>query len=161
MLVSGTVVTGDMSSKTDIRIDGILEGNLQCDAKVVVGKNGLVQGNILCASILVEGKIDGDVLAKEKMHLMASAVITGGLATNKLIIEDGAMFSGVAMMGKPIPKLIETIKPIVELHPQKDKIIPTINEEIESVEDTESDAKPNTENPRKRGKNTPKTKYPN
>lgn len=103
MLVEGATIAGDMSSKTDIRIDGVLEGNLKCEAKVVIGKNGKVLGNISCASILVEGKIDGNVEAKDKMHLLASSVILGGLSTNKLIIEDGAMFNNVAMMGKPMP----------------------------------------------------------
>ena len=99
-LVLGTVITGDITSKTDIRIDGKLEGNLFSEAKVVIGKNAFIQGDIKCQSILIEGKIEGNINAKERLHIQSSGTVTGDLITNKLIIEDGAVFNGASVMGK-------------------------------------------------------------
>ena len=43
---AGTVITGDISSKGDIRIDGTLKGNLEARAKVLIGPEGVVEGDI-------------------------------------------------------------------------------------------------------------------
>ncbi|BDS12168.1 bactofilin family protein [Aureispira anguillae] len=99
-LVFGTVITGNLTSKTDIRIDGKLEGSLDSEAKVVIGKNALITGDITCQSILIEGKIEGNITAKEKLHIQSSGTVVGNLFTNKLIIEDGAVFNGASVMGK-------------------------------------------------------------
>jgi len=99
-LVFGTVITGNLKSKTDIRIDGKLEGNLESEAKVVVGKNALIIGNILCQSILIEGKIEGNITAKGCLHIQSAGIVFGDLRTNKLIIEDGAVFDGASIMKK-------------------------------------------------------------
>jgi cytoskeletal protein CcmA (bactofilin family) len=99
-LVFGTVITGNLKSKTDIRIDGKLEGNLESEAKVVVGKNALIVGNIVCQSILIEGKIEGNITAKGFLHIQSAGIVFGDLRTNKLIIEDGAVFDGASIMKK-------------------------------------------------------------
>lgn len=99
-LVFGTVITGNLKSKTDIRIDGKLEGNLESEAKVVIGKNALILGNISCHSILIEGKIEGNITAKDCLHIQRTGIVFGDLRTNKLIIEDGAVFDGASVMKK-------------------------------------------------------------
>ncbi|WMX12933.1 MULTISPECIES: polymer-forming cytoskeletal protein [unclassified Aureispira] len=99
-LVFGTVITGNLKSKTDIRIDGKLEGNLESEAKVVVGKNALIVGNIVCESILIEGRIEGNITARGCLHIQSAGTVFGDLRTNKLIIEDGAVFDGASIMKK-------------------------------------------------------------
>lgn len=99
-LVFGTVITGNLKSKTDIRIDGKLEGNLESEAKVVIGKNALILGNVICHSILIEGKIEGNITAKDCLHIQRTGIVFGDLRTNKLIIEDGAVFDGASIMKK-------------------------------------------------------------
>jgi cytoskeletal protein CcmA (bactofilin family) len=99
-LVAGTVITGNVSSKMDIRIDGRLEGTLNSEAKVVVGKNALISGNIVCQTILIEGRVEGNITAKEKLHIQSNGSVVGDLITHKLIIEDGAVFNGASIMGK-------------------------------------------------------------
>lgn len=99
-LVAGTVIIGDLSSKTDIRIDGKLEGNLRSEARVVVGENALIVGNIYCRSITIAGKIEGSIKAQEQLHIQKSGTVVGDITTGKLIIEDGALFNGASVMGQ-------------------------------------------------------------
>lgn len=99
-LVFGTVITGNLKSKTDIRIDGKLEGNLESEAKVVIGKNALILGDIVCESILIEGKIEGNITANGCLHIQSTGIVFGELRTKKLIIEDGAIFDGASIMKK-------------------------------------------------------------
>ena len=47
MIGSGTVITGDIKSKGDIRIDGSLNGSIETQGKVVVGLGGVVEGDVI------------------------------------------------------------------------------------------------------------------
>lgn len=99
-LVKGTVVKGDVKSESDIRIDGIVEGSLICEAKVVIGPTGFIQGTVNCRDAVVEGKIDGNIYVTELLNLRKTAQLNGEIETSKLIVEAGAVFSGHCRMGK-------------------------------------------------------------
>ena len=43
---------GDITSNGDLRIDGILIGNINCTAKVIIGANGVVEGEVICKNAL-------------------------------------------------------------------------------------------------------------
>lgn len=100
-LVAGTVIKGNLQSKTDIRIDGTLEGNLNSEAKVIIGPSALITGDISCKSIVIQGKIEGNILAQSYLHIQETGKVEGNITTHKLIIEDGAVFNGASVTGKP------------------------------------------------------------
>ena len=54
-IAAGTVIEGNISSSKGIRIDGKVLGSINCQGKVVVGKNGVVEGNITCTNAEIEG----------------------------------------------------------------------------------------------------------
>jgi cytoskeletal protein CcmA (bactofilin family) len=99
-LVKGTLVKGDVRSETDIRVDGVIEGQLDCDAKVVIGPTGHVQGSVTCRDAVIEGRVEGDVSVTDLLNLRKTAQLTGAIETNKLIVEAGAIFAGQVRMGK-------------------------------------------------------------
>ena len=43
---TGTVITGNIECAGDIRIDGILKGDLFCNAKVLIGAEAVIEGNV-------------------------------------------------------------------------------------------------------------------
>lgn len=99
-LVKGTIVKGDVKSESDIRIDGIIEGTLVCDAKVVIGPTGFVQGTVTCRDAVLEGRIEGNIYVSELLNLRKTAQLNGEMETGKLIVEAGAIFNGTCRMGK-------------------------------------------------------------
>lgn len=99
-LVAGTVIKGNLRSETDIRIDGTLEGNLESTAKVIIGPSALITGDISCQSIVIQGKIEGNILAQSYLHIQETGKVEGNITTHKLIIEDGAVFNGASVTGK-------------------------------------------------------------
>jgi cytoskeletal protein CcmA (bactofilin family) len=99
---AGTEITGDITCKEDIRIDGKLLGNLKSAGKVVVGEGGLIEGTIECAYATIFGDIKGTTNVNELLSLKASANLVGDITTNKLQIEPGANFSGSCKMGAVI-----------------------------------------------------------
>lgn len=98
IIVGGTVITGDISSKSDSRIDGKLEGNLVCEARLLLGEKGQVVGNIKSKEAIIEGTIKGDISISGILTIKSTAEITGNIYTQKLIVENGAVINGQCSM---------------------------------------------------------------
>lgn len=94
----GTEIRGDISSNGDIRIDGILQGNLKTKGKVVIGETGSVKGEIKCKNSDVEGSIEGKIHVTELLSLKATSNLTGDIVARKLAIEPGSKFTGNCKM---------------------------------------------------------------
>jgi len=95
----GTTITGDIDTSNDIRIDGKLEGNLFCKAKVILGNSAVLEGNLSAVHAEVSGEVVGKVEVTEMLTLKNSCTIHGDINTGKLIIEAGAKFNGSCKMG--------------------------------------------------------------
>ena len=102
MIGNGTVITGDIQSKSDIRIDGILKGSVKTEGKLVVGSTGVVEGDVVCVSADVSGEIKAKITVSQLLSLKSSSKLNGDIITNKLSIEPGATFSGSCSMGAVI-----------------------------------------------------------
>ena len=98
-LVEGTKIIGDIISETNIRIDGEVQGNITTSAKVVIGENGLLKGNLQCQEADIEGRIEGKLMVEGLLILREQSNIQGDIYTNKLHIEEGAIFLGACKMG--------------------------------------------------------------
>ena len=98
LISCGTDITGDIKSNGDIRIDGSLTGNLNTKGKVVIGPTGKVKGEVVCKNSEVSGLIEGKITVGQLLNLKASSKIHGDIATSKLSIEPGAVFSGNCKM---------------------------------------------------------------
>jgi len=100
----GTIITGDVNSNGDIRVDGSLTGKLITKGKVVVGETGRVKGEITCKNSDVEGSIEGKITVSQLLALKTTAQIKGDIIANKLAIEPGCRFTGNCdMTGGPAP----------------------------------------------------------
>jgi cytoskeletal protein CcmA (bactofilin family) len=97
-IAQDTKIKGNIESNGDIRIDGILEGDLDCKGRVVVGPESRVTGTIRCSNAEIMGFVKGEIVVKELLSLKASATITGNLTMGKLSVEPGARFVGHCKM---------------------------------------------------------------
>jgi cytoskeletal protein CcmA (bactofilin family) len=85
---------GSLHFKSSLRIDGNFEGEIISKGTLLVGKTGVVKANIKVGNIVVEGKIQGNVQADEKIDLRESARLFGDIKANKLVIAEGVCFVG-------------------------------------------------------------------
>ena len=90
----GTEVQGNLVSQSDIRIDGIFEGDMVTSGKLVLGDKAIIRGNVICSSADIWGTVEGELCAKDSITFKSTANFTGNLKTNKICIEMGAAFSG-------------------------------------------------------------------
>jgi cytoskeletal protein CcmA (bactofilin family) len=93
----GTCIAGKVSVKGTIRVDGIVEGDVEADW-VVVGETGKIRGNTRTRGMVVGGSVEGNVEATETVELREKATMVGESHTPKLGVSEGAAFDGRARM---------------------------------------------------------------
>jgi len=99
IIIEGTEITGNIKAHSDLRIDGVLEGNLECAARLLLGKKGVVRGDIKSKQAIIEGTITGNLQISAQLHVKESAKIHGDIITEKLIVDGGAQINGSCKMG--------------------------------------------------------------
>ncbi len=105
LISAGTTLKGDISSSSDLRIDGTIIGNIHSSAKIVIGSNGIVEGDISGNQADIVGKVSGNIRAKELLQLRGESVVTGNLYAGKLQVEPSATFNGQCHMGANIVEM--------------------------------------------------------
>lgn len=97
-LVSGTTIKGNISTDTDFRLDGNVEGDILCQAKIVVGPKGIIKGNIISNNAEIHGNITGSIQVTTKLVLKSTAIIQGDISAPIIEIEPNAVFNGKCTM---------------------------------------------------------------
>ncbi len=94
-LTSGSEMEGTIKFSDVMRIDGKFDGELITDnGELVVGKTGSVKANVKVRSAVIEGRMDGDINASDKVELKQKAHLTGNLQAKTLVLEEGVVFVG-------------------------------------------------------------------
>jgi cytoskeletal protein CcmA (bactofilin family) len=89
------VVKGELSGSEDLYVDGQVEGSITLkNNSLTVGPHGQVKATVEAKGIVVQGKLEGNVLATERVDLRKSAVVTGDITTQRIAIEEGAYLKG-------------------------------------------------------------------
>lgn len=97
-IAKGTVITGDIISEGDFRIEGTVQGNIKTPGKVVIGKTGIINGTLKSANADIEGKFTGKLLLSDMLSLKSSAHVEGEVIVGKLAVEPGANFNATCSM---------------------------------------------------------------
>jgi cytoskeletal protein CcmA (bactofilin family) len=91
---SDVEISGNVKCAGGLRIDGKLEGDLNCGGDAVIGKSATLKGNLSVNSISVEGTVNGNINAKDRIELKSTARVTGDIKAKRLAVEDGTTFVG-------------------------------------------------------------------
>jgi cytoskeletal protein CcmA (bactofilin family) len=115
MIAAGSILTGDLISSGDCRIDGTLKGNITSNSKIVIGKTGMIEGKIKCQSIEIEGEAKADITTTEILSLKSTAVLTGNIRVSRISIEPGANFVGNCVMQSSASTPLSTPTPTSDI----------------------------------------------
>jgi len=88
------VVRGRLVGKGDLRVDGVLEGEIDLDGTLSVGPEGTVAGPVHAQALVVEGELHGAVTAESAVTLRAGGRIQGDVRARRVAIDDGAVLHG-------------------------------------------------------------------
>lgn len=95
-ICSGTEIIGNIINTNDIRVDGVIRGNITAKGKIVIGETGSIQGEVTCSNVDIMGKFEGKICVKELLSLKSTADVQGEICTDKFMIEAGASFIGTS-----------------------------------------------------------------
>ncbi len=100
----GIHVRGRVSGEEDLHIEGRLEGSIELTETVYVATGGVVIATVQARDVVISGVVVGNVTADDSVTLNAGAKLMGDITAPRIIVADGAAFSGnVAMGGEPPP----------------------------------------------------------
>jgi cytoskeletal protein CcmA (bactofilin family) len=95
----GTVITGEASFKSMLRVDGRFSGRItSASGTLIVGAGGQVDANIEVSVATIHGVVNGDIIASGRIELGRAAKLSGNIQTPSLVIEQGAVFEGSCKM---------------------------------------------------------------
>jgi len=83
-----------LSGSESVRIDGSFIGDIELSGYLQVGESGHIKGNLRIFYALVAGEIRGDIECQSTLHLSSKARIFGNITSERIIIDDGAIFHG-------------------------------------------------------------------
>jgi cytoskeletal protein CcmA (bactofilin family) len=101
-ILSGTEITGNIVSDSNLIIEGQINGNINCTGKVHIGTTGRISGNLKATNAEFEGSQEGEITIDNLLILRSTARIKGNIETLKLNIEEGAFFEGACVMKSPV-----------------------------------------------------------
>jgi cytoskeletal protein CcmA (bactofilin family) len=94
-----STLAGEINFKGMMRVDGRLSGRVNSpDGTLIVSSGGRVEAQIAVAVAKVNGTVEGDITATERIELGRTARVSGNLQTPALIVEEGAIFEGGCRM---------------------------------------------------------------
>lgn len=90
----GSFIRGDLKSEGFIRFDGDIDGNLETSGRLIIGEHARVRGTVFAATAVINGIVEGDIIAPEGVRLFSTAAVTGDIVTKKLFVEEKVFLQG-------------------------------------------------------------------
>ena len=94
VLNSDVELTGSLKFSGELTFDGKLDGDISSEGVLTLGDNAVIRGNLNVNSVVVRGKVNGNVSAREKIEIKAKAELFGDIRAPRLVIEEGVTFVG-------------------------------------------------------------------
>lgn len=130
----GTTLTGETNFHAMLRVDGHLIGTVSSEnGTLIVGTNGQVDANVAVAAAMINGAVNGDIVATEKLQLGRTARVLGNIQAPRLIVEEGAILEGGCSMLRA-RETEEAESPVEETYEEQDTSATTIEDTSESAQ---------------------------
>jgi cytoskeletal protein CcmA (bactofilin family) len=92
---AGLRIKGHVSGNEDMLVEGLVEGPIQLgDGVLTVGATGKITSDVLAREVIVCGKLEGNITARDRIQIKDVGSVVGDLATGRIIIEDCANLKG-------------------------------------------------------------------
>jgi cytoskeletal protein CcmA (bactofilin family) len=95
-LSCGVSIKGTVKCRSEVEIDGDVEGTIESTGCLTVGKNGRVRGDIHTRSVTVHGTVDGNLSVGDKCELRSGCTLRGDIETSRLVMDENVNFTGNA-----------------------------------------------------------------
>jgi cytoskeletal protein CcmA (bactofilin family) len=100
-------IEGTLAGSEAVVVEGGIRGHVKLSSDLRVGTKGRVEATVHARSIIIEGRVEGDISADERVELVAGSSVDGNIKSPKIVVADGARFRGNVDMGSTRPREAE------------------------------------------------------
>ena len=141
----GMRIEGKIYGMRPIWIDGEVHGTIDSVSEVIIGEFAKVDATIRAATIKVNGSVEGELFASNRIEIMAKGRVTGNITNlaGALVIQTGGIFEGQCLtateekMKKLLPEQIPKLLPNESSSSVKEMESPQNKENLNSEEKKE------------------------
>jgi len=91
-------IEGDIQGSENLQVEGRFKGTIKLAGDVFVGPTGVVDADIEADNVVIQGQINGNVLARKQLQIQSSGKLLGDCTAQSIDIKEGAMFEGRSKM---------------------------------------------------------------
>lgn len=95
-LSSGVSIKGNVKFQKELTLDCEVEGRIDSQGRLTVGKQAKIKGDIKTRSVIVDGTVNGNITAGERCELRAGCTVNGDIEAPRLVVDEAASFVGSA-----------------------------------------------------------------
>ena len=81
-------VIGKIEGQGNLRVDGLIEGDIDYQGDIVIGETGKVKGNISCVNLSLAGAVEGNIKSKSGLTILPNGRLVGDTEVSNLIIHE-------------------------------------------------------------------------
>ncbi len=108
-IAEGVELKGQLFSTGSIRVDGVIDGELDVKGDLVVGNTGVIKGEVKVENIMLSGKLEGNLAASGKVEISSSGQMIGDVKCHVFTIEEGGVIDGTTKMSH-VTNTVEAVK---------------------------------------------------
>jgi len=95
-LSSGVSIKGSVKFQKELTLDCEVEGQINSQGRLTVGKQARIKGDIKTRSVIFDGTVNGNITAGERCELRAGCTVNGDIEAPRLVVDEAASFIGSA-----------------------------------------------------------------
>jgi len=89
------IIKGELAGSEDLTIEGHVEGKIELkDHILTIGPNGKIKAQVFAKSVIVQGEVNGNVTATDKVDIRDGGSVDGDIVSPRVAIAEGAHFRG-------------------------------------------------------------------
>jgi cytoskeletal protein CcmA (bactofilin family) len=100
VIASDARIKGSIVAVQDLEIAGIVRGDVECHARLVVAPGGEIHGQVIARELILHGLVQGDVEISGRLAIGSEGRLIGDASARAVSIEEGAVVSGSCSMGR-------------------------------------------------------------
>ncbi|MBW2480834.1 MAG: polymer-forming cytoskeletal protein [Deltaproteobacteria bacterium] len=101
-------IVGEIQGNEDLHVEGRFKGSIKITGNIFVGPTGVVEADVEANNITIQGKINGNILARQQLEIQSAGELIGDCSAQSIDIKEGAIFEGRSQMLRPKTSLAST-----------------------------------------------------
>jgi len=102
-------IKGDLKCDGNLRIEGLVEGTVECMGNVIIGPKATVRAEVRARNVSVQGTVEGGIDG-ERVEVLSGGRVLGDVTVVDLLLDEGGLVRGHVIMRKDEVPQVEPLR---------------------------------------------------